>query len=172
MRLSVIGTLFSAVSALALGGCNSTTALESMESIPRSTMTTSSIEPAEPLDVNAYAAPLPETKINTPVAEKEVGVQTASLRADIVTPTKSPAVTKSKSGSKHRPKVYQANFSDKKPIDFGKAAPEHFDVHGVDVSRWQYDIDWAQLRKRGGNFAFIKATEGGDHLDPMFKTNW
>src|SRR5690606_23498689 len=22
------------------------------------------------------------------------------------------------------------------------------------------------------NFAFIKATDGGDHLDPMFRTNW
>src|SRR3546814_7443480 len=40
------------------------------------------------------------------------------------------------------------------------------------VSRWQGDIDWATLRKHGGNFAYIKATDGGDHLDPMFKTNW
>ena len=45
-------------------------------------------------------------------------------------------------------------------------------VHGVDVSRWQGDIDWPKLRSQGANFAYIKATDGGDHLDPMFKTNW
>jgi lysozyme len=45
-------------------------------------------------------------------------------------------------------------------------------VHGVDVSRWQGDIDWEKLRTQGANFAYIKATDGGDHLDPMFKENW
>jgi lysozyme len=42
----------------------------------------------------------------------------------------------------------------------------------VDVSRWQGDIDWATLRKNGANFAYIKATDGGDHLDPEFRKNW
>ncbi len=45
-------------------------------------------------------------------------------------------------------------------------------VHGVDVSRWQGDIDWPKLRTQGANFADIKATDGGDHLDPMFRKNW
>jgi len=40
------------------------------------------------------------------------------------------------------------------------------------VSRWQGDIDWDKLRTQGANFAFIKATDGGDHIDPMFSQNW
>ena len=45
-------------------------------------------------------------------------------------------------------------------------------MHGVDVSRWQGDIDWQTLKSQGANFVYIKATDGGDHLDPMFKRNW
>jgi lysozyme len=45
-------------------------------------------------------------------------------------------------------------------------------IHGIDVSRWQGKIDWASVRAAGTQFAFIKATEGGDHLDPRFIENW
>jgi lysozyme len=38
-------------------------------------------------------------------------------------------------------------------------------IHGIDVSRWQGKIDWASVRAAGTQFAFIKATEGGNHLD-------
>jgi lysozyme len=75
-------------------------------------------------------------------------------------------------GRPQRLKVYGHRFRDAKPIKFGKVEPRHFAVHGVDVSRWQADIDWPKLRTQGANFAYIKATDGGDHLDPMFKTNW
>ena len=68
--------------------------------------------------------------------------------------------------------VQRHRFRDAKPIDFGKVSPKNYAVHGVDVSRWQGDIDWQTLRSQGANFAYIKATDGGDHLDPMFKTNW
>lgn len=47
-----------------------------------------------------------------------------------------------------------------------------FAVHGVDVSKYQGDIDWAAVREAGVAFAFIKATEGGDALDPKFRRNW
>lgn len=69
-------------------------------------------------------------------------------------------------------RIFRQRFSDAKPINFGRITPSHHAVHGVDVSRWQGDIDWAKLRSQGANFAFIKATDGGDHLDPMFRTNW
>ncbi|KQQ79344.1 MULTISPECIES: GH25 family lysozyme [Rhizobium] len=71
-----------------------------------------------------------------------------------------------------RSRIYSHSFRDAKPINFGKVSPRKMSVHGVDVSRWQGDIDWAKLRTQGANFAYIKATDGGDHLDPMFKTNW
>ena len=69
-------------------------------------------------------------------------------------------------------KIHRQRFRDAKPINFGVKKPADYAVHGVDVSRWQGDIDWARLRTQGANFAYIKATDGGDHLDPMFKKNW
>jgi len=63
-------------------------------------------------------------------------------------------------------------FRDAHPINFGHASPKKLAVHGVDVSRWQGEIDWEKLRGQGANFAYIKATDGGDHLDPMFRKNW
>jgi lysozyme len=71
-----------------------------------------------------------------------------------------------------RERIYGRRFRDAKPINFGRASPRVFAVHGVDVSRWQGEIDWQTLRAQGANFTFIKATDGGDHLDPMFKRNW
>lgn len=58
---------------------------------------------------------------------------------------------------------------------FGSSSPyepEDFPIHGVDVSYWQGDINWRQLRGAGTEFAFIKATEGGDWLDPKFHENY
>ncbi len=68
--------------------------------------------------------------------------------------------------------IYRSRFKDAKPINFGPVTPAHHAVHGVDVSRWQGEIDWETLRQQGANFVFIKATDGGDHLDPMFRKNW
>ncbi len=61
--------------------------------------------------------------------------------------------------------------SDAKPHP-GVASAMRYPVHGIDISRWQGDIDWRQVRAAGTRFAFIKATEGGDHLDPRFLQNW
>ncbi len=64
-----------------------------------------------------------------------------------------------------------ANFSDKDPHPETRRAARH-PVHGVDVSRFQTTVDWAQARANGVNFAFIKATEGGDFVDPLFQDHW
>jgi lysozyme len=61
--------------------------------------------------------------------------------------------------------------SDAKPHP-GVASAMRYPVHGIDISRWQGTIDWAQARAAGTRFAFIKATEGGDHIDPRFRENW
>jgi lysozyme len=45
-------------------------------------------------------------------------------------------------------------------------------IQGVDVSYWQGDIHWNQVRDAGISFAYIKATEGGDYVDPKFLDNW
>lgn len=45
-------------------------------------------------------------------------------------------------------------------------------VRGIDVSRHQDVIDWPAAARAGVAFAWIKATEGGDYLDPAFRRNW
>lgn len=47
-----------------------------------------------------------------------------------------------------------------------------FSVHGVDVSKYQGDIDWQAVKDSGVAFAFIKASEGGDDVDAKFSRNW
>lgn len=61
--------------------------------------------------------------------------------------------------------------SDADPHD-GVARAHRMPVQGIDVSHWQGEIDWHRVRAAGTRFAFIKATEGGDHLDPRFHENW
>ena len=63
------------------------------------------------------------------------------------------------------------SLRDAKPHD-GVAAAHTMPIQGIDVSYWQGDIDWSQVRAAGVRFAYIKATEGGDHLDPKVLDNW
>ncbi len=61
--------------------------------------------------------------------------------------------------------------------EFGISIPTQYLIHGIDVSRYQNNISWDAVREmkvqnvRLG-FAFIKATEGNDLVDPFFKSNW
>lgn len=43
---------------------------------------------------------------------------------------------------------------------------------GIDVSHHQGVIDWARLPAQGIDFAYIKASEGGDRRDVAFAANW
>lgn len=47
-----------------------------------------------------------------------------------------------------------------------------FPVRGIDVSHHQGEIDWSRVGAADVHFAFIKATEGRDHLDTRFEENW
>ena len=49
---------------------------------------------------------------------------------------------------------------------------DRFPVRGIDVSHHQGEIDWPAVRAAGIDFAFIKASEGGDHRDREFARNW
>jgi lysozyme len=60
---------------------------------------------------------------------------------------------------------------DSKPHEGVSFARQHV-VQGIDVSKYQHEIDWLEVKKAGTRFAFIKATEGGDHLDSSFRDNW
>jgi lysozyme len=57
-------------------------------------------------------------------------------------------------------------------LHFTGPHPEDFPIHGIDVSRFQGDIDWNAVKASGVRFAWIKSTEGGDHLDERFAENW
>ncbi len=54
----------------------------------------------------------------------------------------------------------------------GVKEAKFFPVHGIDVSKWQGEINWDAVREANTRFVFIKATEGGDHLDEKFLDNW
>jgi lysozyme len=45
-------------------------------------------------------------------------------------------------------------------------------IQGVDISRYQGNVDFGRLRAGGAHFVFIKATEGADYVDPAFARNW
>ena len=45
-------------------------------------------------------------------------------------------------------------------------------MNGIDVSRWQGDIDFKAVRDAGNSFVFIKATEGATYVDPRFASHW
>ncbi|MCB0527199.1 MAG: glycoside hydrolase family 25 protein [Saprospiraceae bacterium] len=60
---------------------------------------------------------------------------------------------------------------------FGIRIPRGYQVHGIDVSRYQSRVDWERVRNMQVDgirvsFAFIKATEGSWKEDPEFDSNW
>jgi lysozyme len=60
---------------------------------------------------------------------------------------------------------------------FGIDIPVNYNVHGIDVSHHQDNIDWDEVKKMNVqnvkiNFAFIKATEGLSGVDNNFRRNW
>lgn len=61
--------------------------------------------------------------------------------------------------------------------EYGVCIPCGYDVHGIDISHYQGKIDWSKLLQNKDtdfplHFVFMKATEGGDHGDDTFVTNF
>lgn len=60
---------------------------------------------------------------------------------------------------------------------FGIDIPANYTMHGIDVSRYQSNIDWNAVKSMQDKqakigFAFIKATEGLNGVDDKFRQNW
>lgn len=60
---------------------------------------------------------------------------------------------------------------------FGIRIPTRYQIHGIDVSRYQDRVDWERVAAMRVDdirisFAFIKATEGTWMKDPWFDYNW
>ena len=52
-----------------------------------------------------------------------------------------------------------------------------YDVHGIDISHYQGNINWHELTETRNTsfpieFVFMKATEGGDHADSTYQRNF
>jgi lysozyme len=54
----------------------------------------------------------------------------------------------------------------------GVAMAREMPVQGIDLSRYQGDVDWKKVRGAGIRFAYLKGSEGGDHIDNRFYQNW
>ncbi|GAB2543744.1 glycoside hydrolase family 25 protein [Rufibacter soli] len=52
----------------------------------------------------------------------------------------------------------------------GFASSEY--LHGIDVSRYQKDVNWEHVKEAEIQFAFMKATEGDFLKDKYFDRNW
>lgn len=192
-RLSAVPAIF--LACLSLSGCTSSSGPDSLLTGLPSRETTSSVapparpvpaaavpaapvpvadisgaapQPAPPQEVLAWAGAVPTPQAFTPAA----GATTTPLPAERPVALQVPASPLPRTKAPSRSQIYAHRFRDAKPINFGSVSPRKLAVHGVDVSRWQGDIDWEKLRTQGANFAYIKATDGGDHLDPMFRKNW
>ncbi len=47
-----------------------------------------------------------------------------------------------------------------------------FEVHGLDVSHYQARINWEEVVENDIDFTFVKATEGEELKDSLFRRNW
>ena len=43
---------------------------------------------------------------------------------------------------------------------------------GIDVSEWQGNIDFAEVKASGIDIVYIKSSEGSNYIDPYFRTNY
>ncbi len=44
-------------------------------------------------------------------------------------------------------------------------------IHGIDISHHQGELSWQAIRDANIAYCYIKATEGGDYVDPMYERN-
>ncbi|MER8829311.1 glycoside hydrolase family 25 protein [Mesorhizobium sp. M0938] len=172
MRLS--GVVIFSIAALCLAGCTSTSGVDALQ-VPSSETTSSVVRPPAPV-ASVDAADAAPAFAEEEAMDQAVAMAPPEPVGSIEPPAEPIALVAPKRLARAAPilaePVQRYRFRDAKPINFGKASPRHLAVHGVDVSRWQGNVDWAKLRAQGANFAYIKATDGGDHLDPMFRKNW
>jgi len=91
--------------------------------------------------------------------------------ASCTSPPPKPAPSVSKA-SLVKVSTTNVKFDDVDRFEWTGTRPWRYPIHGIDVARFQGEIDWRTAGQNGVNFAFIKATEGGDHLDENFQQNW
>ena len=166
MRL--LRLFLSSAACLGLAACTAASGMDVLQIAPSNEITSSIPRPANDVGADETASEDAAAAGMTALADDEAQTSPALEKVAMLTvpnPAPRPQVTEGR-------KIYRHRFRDAEPVNFGSSSPSKLAVHGVDVSRWQGEIDWPKLRTQGANFAYIKATDGGDHLDPKFMDNW
>lgn len=70
------------------------------------------------------------------------------------------------------PRNTPTRLSDADPTRWHGTNPANLPVQGIDLARFQGTVDWSHIKAAGLQFAWLKATEGGDRVDPAFAENW
>ncbi|WP_306118615.1 MULTISPECIES: GH25 family lysozyme [unclassified Roseitalea] len=175
MRSLLLAVGLFAVTSAGLAGCTSSSRVDALttaatEAAPAAPVT----DPAAP--IGGVAALIAETRQDFPppldAPKGKASGKAADTKAAPVPAPIEVALARPENPALSVGRIYPPRFGDAEPVDFGARSPHPFEVHGVDVSHWQQEIDWKALRTQGANFAFIKATEGGKHVDRLFKRNW
>lgn len=50
--------------------------------------------------------------------------------------------------------------------------PKSSPILGIDVSHFQSDVNWDEIKAAGISFGYAKATQGANFVDPQFSRNW
>ena len=149
MRLS--GVVIFSSRHCCLAGCTSTSGVDALQ-VPSSETTSSVVRPPAPV-ASVGAADAEPDFAQEEATEQTVAMATPEPAESIEPPVEPIALVAPKRLARAAPMlaepVHRHRFRDAKPINFGKASPQELAVHGVDVSRWQGEIDWAKLRSAG-----------------------
>ncbi|RWQ85575.1 MAG: muramidase [Mesorhizobium sp.] len=167
MRLS--GVVIFSIAALCLAGCTSTSGVDALQ-VPSSETTNSVVRPPAPV-ASVGAADAAPAFAQEEAMDQAVAMAPPEPVESIEPPAEPIALVAPKRLARAAPilaePVQRYRFRDAKPINFGRASPRHLAVHGVDVSRWQGNVNWDKLRAQGANFAYIKGA-----LPPVIDVEW
>ncbi|TIM65832.1 MAG: muramidase, partial [Mesorhizobium sp.] len=145
MRLS--GVVIFSIASLCLAGCTSTSGVDALQ-VPSSETTSSVVRPPAPV-ASVGAADAEPDFAPEEATEQTVAMATPEPAESIEPPVEPIALVAPKRLARAAPilaePVQRYRFRDAKPINFGRASPRHLAVHGVDVSRWQGNVNWAKL---------------------------
>ncbi len=57
------------------------------------------------------------------------------------------------------------------PAPTPSPSPQTSYIEGIDISHWQGTINWSKVAAAGKRFAFMKASQNTDYVDPTYATN-
>jgi GH25 family lysozyme M1 (1,4-beta-N-acetylmuramidase) len=123
-------------------------------------------EPPEPMSIADCRAGVDQVA-PAPTQQAAPEPAPASKPEQAATPAPAP---KPNPKPKPEPRPHQQTAS-QQPTGAAAKLPDSGTVQGIDVSHWQGDIDWQQVRQDGVRVAYLKATEHTSFVDKSFTEN-